>query len=471
MLANTIIRFKATTSPARVQQNSYPFYPKFYSMSSLPQLDNILKNLGIDRCNPMQIAVQKAVLKEQKIVLNAPTGSGKTLGFLLPLFQQIDLSKKACIQAIVICPTRELCLQIKEVVDQTQLAFKSYCCYGGHPIKSELSNLTNPPTLLIGTPGRIADHLRRESIQLDTCTTLVLDEFDKSLELGFTKEMSFILGFLTALQLRMLTSATNMDSIPEFVGMADAHHLDFIKDSASKQLQIKAVVGSKEDKEKHLIQLTRQLCHDPLLIFCNQRTIVEQMGDLLFNKGFFFDIFHGGLEQSAREIALFKFKNGSNNILITTDLAARGIDISSIRNIIHYQLPHSEAEFIHRNGRTARMHATGTAYILLEEDKPWRDFLNEEVDYIELEETSIDPFQPEWCTIYLSAGKKDKISKFDIVGTLYKKVGLNKEDIGLIQVKENRSYVCIKKTALDKTIEILDKNKIKKKKIKVALAN
>jgi ATP-independent RNA helicase DbpA len=152
-------------------------------------------------------------------------------------------------------------------------------------------------------------------------------------------------------------------------------------------------------------------------------------------------------------------------------LAARGIDISTIRNIIHYQLPHSEAEFIHRNGRTARMNASGTAYVLLEEDKPWRNYLNEDIEYIELNDSTAAAYMPTWCTLYISAGKKDKISKFDIVGTLYKKAGLNKEDIGLIQVKENRSYVCITKDKADKTIALLNKNKIKKKRIMVALAN
>lgn len=440
-------------------------------MPLLPALDTILKNLQIDRCNPMQIAVQKAALNQANIVLNAPTGSGKTLGFLLPLLQQLEPTTHQYIQAIIICPTRELSLQIKEVLDKMQQPFKSYCCYGGHPIKSELSNLGNPPSLLIGTPGRLADHLRRESIDLSRCKTLILDEFDKSLELGFTKEMSFILGHLSQLQQRILTSATSMDSLPDYVNMPNPHLLDFNQQSPANKLSIKAVIGLKKDKEHHLIQLTRQLCHEPLLIFCNQRATVEEVGDMFYSKGFFLDIFHGGLEQKIREIALFKFKNGSNNILITTDLAARGIDISTIRNIIHYQLPHSEAEFIHRNGRTARMNASGTAYVLLEEDKPWRNYLDEDIEYIELKDSTAAAYVPKWCTLYISAGKKDKISKFDIVGTLYKKAGLNKEDIGLIQVKENRSYVCINKEKSAETIALLNKNKIKKKQIMVALAN
>lgn len=439
-------------------------------MNEIERTNEILKRLQIEALNEMQQAMAAESQKSNNIVLLSPTGSGKTLGFLLPLLSQLKETEERAVQALILAPSRELALQITNVFRSMQTGFKVNCCYGGHPIKIELQNLQDPPALLVGTPGRIADHIRRDSFDCKHIHTLILDEFDKSLEFGFSKEMSAIIEQLKSLNRRVLTSATSAVEIPDFVGLENPSNLDFLSQETTGKLDTKAVITTQHDKPAMLVKLACMVGHEPTLIFCNQRAIVEEVGELLFKKGIVFDIFHGGLEQKEREVALIKFKNGSNNILVTTDLAARGLDIATIKNIIHYQLPHTLTELIHRNGRTARMDADGTAYLILAEDKQWREYITDEVEYIEVPEEIGLPEKPEWETLYISAGKKDKVNKFDIVGTFLKKGQLSKNQLGLIVVKEYASYVAVKATQSKDLISLLNKQRIKKKKVLIELA-
>ncbi len=431
----------------------------------------ILNRLQIKELNAMQRAVEQASQQATDIVLLSPTGSGKTLAFLLPLLEQLTTTENAVVQALILAPSRELALQISNVFRSMQTGFKVNCCYGGHSIKTELQNLQTAPSVLVGTPGRIADHLRRGSFETAHIHHLILDEFDKSLEFGFSKEMSFIIEHLEHLQKRVLTSATAALEIPNFVGLKNAVELDFLGQVEKGKLVTKAIITTQAEKPNVVVQLACLLGHEPSLIFCNQRATVEEVGELLFRKGLVYDIFHGGLEQKEREVALIKFKNGSNNLLVTTDLAARGLDISTIKNIIHYQLPHTQTELIHRNGRTARMQAKGTAYLLLAEDKKWREYIDEEVEYLEMPKAIELPPPPAWETLYVSAGKKDKVNKFDIVGTFLKKGQLNKDELGLIVVQEHSSYVAVKQNKVKEVIQRLNKQRIKKKKVLVEIAH
>jgi ATP-independent RNA helicase DbpA len=432
--------------------------------------ENILERLQISALNDMQHAMGSAAQKNPNIVLLSPTGSGKTIAFLLALLQELKEQPTPVVQALILAPSRELALQITQVFKDMQTGFKVNCCYGGHPIKTELNNLQVAPTLLVGTPGRIADHLRRESFATEGIKHLILDEFDKSLELGFAKEMTFIIEQLPKLKRRHLTSATSAIEVPEFVGLVAPTTLNFLSEKKSEALSTKALVTNSANRESDFLKLVNYVGSEATLVFCNQRATVERVSAMLSKTDIEHDIFHGGLEQKDRELALIKFKNGSHNILITTDLAARGLDIPTIQHIIHYQLPHTESEFIHRNGRTARMEATGTAYLILEQDKPWREYIDETIEYIELPET-IPPLQkPTWKTLYISAGKKDKVNKFDIVGTLFKKGGLTKEDLGLVVVKEYVSYAAVHQDKVNQVIKNVSKKRIKKKQVLIELA-
>ncbi|WP_345953590.1 DEAD/DEAH box helicase [Mucilaginibacter sp. PAMB04168] len=427
-----------------------------------------LKNLKITALNPMQEAAIAAA-KKSDVILLSPTGSGKTLGFLLPMLGALK-PNVTTVQALVLVPSRELALQIEQVFKTMGTGFKVNCCYGGHDVKTELNNLSHPPAVLIGTPGRIAHHLRRESFSTRTIHTLILDEFDKALEFGFQEDMAYIIKQLPAIKKRMLTSATKMDEIPDFTGMINPATLNFLTNIASApDIKQKAVIAASEDKLEAVFALLCKIGNESTLVFCNHRDAVDRISDVLWDMGIPHGIFHGGMEQDDRERALIKFRNSSHKILITTDLASRGLDIPEIEHIVHYQLPHNEEAFTHRNGRTARMNAKGTSYLMLTPtEKP--TYLKEIPETEDLTAEPVPPQLSPWATLYIAAGKKDKVNKVDIVGLLLKKGELAKDELGLIEVLDNSSYAAVKRNLIERTVKLLKDEKIKNKKIKIEIS-
>lgn len=434
-------------------------------------LQKALDNLKIATLNEMQLATIEAAKKSNDIVLLSPTGSGKTLAFLLPILNSLDKSKEG-IQALVIVPSRELAIQIEQVFKQMQTGFKVNCTYGGHSTKTEKNSLGEAPALLIGTPGRLAFHIRNKNIHTATITSLVLDEFDKALEFGFQEDMSFIIYYLKNLQKRMLTSATKMNSIPDFAGLKDPFEINFLSKTPVKAegLKLKIVKAETKDKIDALFSLICKLGNTATLVFCNHRDAVDRISTLLLEKGLFHGTFHGKMEQEDRERALIKFRNGTNQILITTDLASRGLDIPEIQNVIHFQLPHTEDVFIHRNGRTARMNAKGTAYLLLGEGEFVPTFIKDTPGLEALSSENKIPENTCWCTLYIAAGKKDKINKMDIVGMLLQKGKLQKEELGLIEVLDFSSYAAIKRDKIEQLLVAVKEEKIKGRKIKMEVS-
>jgi ATP-independent RNA helicase DbpA len=432
-------------------------------------VEKVLGNLKITSLNDMQQAAIAAADKGKDVVLLAPTGSGKTIGFLLPVLKNLTAGTKG-VQALVLVPSRELALQIEQVFKLMGTGFKVNCCYGGHPVKIERNNFEQPPAVLIGTPGRIAYHLRKENFDESSITTLILDEFDKALEFGFQEDMAYIIGNLRSLKQRMLTSATAMTDIPEFTGLNKPVEVNFLKDvKVAPDLKLKKIITTAEDKLDTLFDLICKIGAQTSLIFCNHRETVDRISDLLIDKDLAHDIFHGGMEQDERERALLKFRNGSIKILITTDLAARGLDIPEVGNIIHYQLPYTEDAFLHRNGRTARMNAKGTAFLIMTEEEKY-PFLKGDIELEKLKGSYELPKDSQWQTLYIAAGKKDKVNKIDIVGLLLKKGGLQKDDVGLIEVKDQSSYVAVKRNMVNKILAALRDEKIKNKKVKIEVA-
>ena len=417
----------------------------------------------------MQQAALDAAKDHSDLVLLSDTGSGKTLAFLLPLVQKLRLGEST--QAMIIVPSRELALQIETVFRGMKTGFKVLCCYGGHKREIEENSLVEAPELLIGTPGRLADHIRRNNLQLDSIQTLVLDEFDKSLEQGFEEEMSFIAGSLRHLKQRILTSATESIEIPAFVKLNEPARLNFLSGEKAAALELKVVHSDEKDKLETLFKLLCHLGNRSTIIFCNHRESVERVHNDLKEKGITCDFYHGALEQPDRDLALFKFRNGTTNFLVTTDLASRGLDIPHIRYIIHYHLPPTEDAFTHRNGRTARMEASGTAILILAPGEEIPGYITDEATVIQIPEEIVLPEKPVWTTFYIGAGKKDKINKIDIVGFFTQKGELRKEDIGLIEVKDFFAYVAIRKAAASRTLSLIKDHKIKGKKVKIDLAN
>ncbi|MBI3239371.1 MAG: DEAD/DEAH box helicase, partial [Flavobacteriia bacterium] len=325
----------------------------------------------------MQEKVLETAKTNDQLVVLAPTGSGKTIGFLLPLLQHLE-TDVAGVQALVITPTRELALQIEQVFRAMGTDFKVNTTYGGHSMKIEKNNFTEPPALLIGTPGRIVDHLNRGNLDLSGVRTLVLDEFDKSLEMGFQEDMTIILKQLKRVRKRMLVSATNLEVIPAFTEISNPVTIDFLT-TESRGLSLHKIVTDDTEKLYSLVHLLCNLTAESTLIFCNHRETVERVSEFMTSADIANVFFHGGLEQDERERSLIKFRNGSAHYLVTTDLAARGLDIPNIQHVIHYQLPHTEDVFIHRNGRTARQSATGNAYLVLAKTDRKPDYLTVDI--------------------------------------------------------------------------------------------
>jgi len=433
----------------------------------------ILANLNIEALNEMQLASIKANDENDNVLLLSSTGSGKTLGFLLPVVQRLDPAIKT-VQALILAPSRELAIQIDEVFRKLGSGYKVTCCYGGHKREIEENNLLQSPAVIIGTAGRVADHIRRNNFSTDAITTLVLDEFDKSLELGFKEEMEFIITSLPAVNKRILTSATDAPGIPDFVGFSKYEKLEFLSPLVEKdfadELVLMTVHSPDKDKVETLFRVICQVGNKSIIVFCNHRESVERTSELLKDKGIVNVFYHGGMEQYERESAMCKFKNGTSNVLITTDLASRGLDIPDIKYIIHFHLPATADVYTHRNGRTARMTAGGKSILILSPEEKLPGYITGGVTEMILHEYLELPEKPKWSTLFIAAGKKDKVNKMDIVGFLSKVGNLKQDDIGLIEVKDFASFVAVRKLKVGPMLELIKDEKIKGKKVKIAVA-
>lgn len=417
----------------------------------------------------MQEATVSASGQHGNILLLSNTGSGKTLAFLLSALAKLDDEIKTT-QVLIVVPSRELALQIESVFRQMGTGLKITCCYGGHKREIEENTLVEAPAVIIGTPGRLCDHIRRGNITMDSIHTLVLDEFDKTLELGFQEEVEFIINSLPVLSSRILTSATEAVAVPEFVQFDEHEKLDFLLDDAETKLLDVKMVPAGEDKEGALFRLMCSIGHRLTIVFCNHRDTVEDTSKMLKDRGIMNVFYHGGMEQRERESALCKFRNGTSNILVTTDIAARGLDIPHIRYIVHYHLPQTEDIFTHRNGRTARMDASGTVIMMVGEREYLPEYIDKGIEKMELPENPELPEKPKWTTIFIAAGKKDKVNKIDIVGFFSKQGQLKKEDIGLIEVKDFMSFVAIRRSKAGYTLHLVQDERIKNKKVKMYVA-
>ena len=425
------------------------------------EIKQVLAKAGIESLNEMQQAALSAGTSKDMVLLS-PTGSGKTLAFLLPLLNTLSFEDRKT-QVLIVAPSRELALQIETVFRSLGTGYKINCCYGGHPMRTEKKSLEHPPTVLIGTPGRILDHIQRGHLMLDAVHTLVLDEFDKSLELGFTEEMEDILTQLPAVRRKVLTSATSAIEIPSYVKIKSPVRLSFLSDeNALKGLTMHIVNAPAVDKLDTLYRLLGELRGESALVFCNFRESVERVSGYLTEQNVSNECFHGGMEQPERERSLSKFRNGSVSVFISTDLASRGLDIPEVKHIIHYHIPINEESFIHRNGRTARMNAEGDAYIILNEKEFLPEYIKPEPKEFFLPKSVKVPTSSDWITLTVNKGKRDKLSKGDIAGFLLQKGGLAKDELGVIEIKESCSYAAVKRTQYKALLAKIKDEKIKK---------
>ena len=428
----------------------------------------ILTKLHISELNEMQQHAAEAITgSDGDVVLLSPTGSGKTLAYLLPLVQLLD-STTNLVQALVITPGRELALQSHQVLQSMGCGLRSTACYGGRAAMDEHKVLKEVcPQIVFGTPGRLNDHLDKENISRYGIRYLIIDEFDKCLEMGFQAEMQRLIKSLPGLQRRILLSATNAEQIPQFVNMSKKGTLiDFLpeEEQTSERVTLYEVHSPQKDKLETLKLLLLSFGDESSIVFLNYRESVERVNSYLVEQGFTTSCFHGGLEQRQREDQLYRFSNGSANVLVATDLASRGLDIPNIQNIVHYHLPESQEGYIHRVGRTARWDATGRSFFILNASEHIPDYVEGNIENYLLPSPSEEGLEvrlPRMATLYIGKGKKDKLSKGDIVGFLCKNGGLKADDIGRIDIKDRYAYVAIRREKLKQTLHLVQGQKIK----------
>ena len=395
-------------------------------------IDRILDKLGIELNDMQQDAMQAVLHTDRDVVVLSPTGSGKTLAYLLPLSQLIDAGDDEP-QAIVVTPGRELALQSATVLKNMGSGLRAMACYGGRATMDEHRVMKQVrPQIVFGTPGRLNDHLDKGNLNRYHIRYLVIDEFDKCLEMGFQDEMSRLVKSLPGLRRHFLLSATEAEEIPRFVHMGRVEKIDYRMDEEQvpERVHIYKVESPVKDKLESLGMLLRSLGDQSTIVFLNYRDSVERTNKYLVEQGFSTSFFHGGLEQKEREASLYRFSNGSANILVSTDLASRGLDIPDIDNIIHYHIP---------------------------------EYVDSEVEDYEVPSADElpQPAKPRMATLYVGKGKKDKISKGDILGFLCKKGGLNSSEIGKIDVNDRYAYAAIARTKLRSVLNNVKGEKIK----------
>lgn len=427
-----------------------------------------ISKFGIEALTPMQECMRSKATTPGSIVLLSPTGSGKTIAFLLPICDLID-SSNSQLQAIIVTPTRELAQQNEEVLAKAKTGIRSVSVFGGRPTMQEHRIINDvKPHVIFGTPGRLNDHLSKENFATHDVKVLVIDEFDKCIELGFRSEMEQLIGYFKGITHCWLTSATKSDDIADFAhtsglkALSHPTYLDFLPKESETDTRIAChfVRSPQKDKLQTLGKLLTDANGEPTIIFVNHRESVDRTNKWLHEQGFASVAYHGGMEQEWRERSLYKFRSGAANVLVSTDLAARGLDIPEVKHIVHYHLPLKREDYIHRNGRSARWQNEGSAYIVLGPEEALPTFAAE-VSEAPVKATRIEPRQPDFTTLYIGRGKRDKLSKTDVLGFLCKKGQLTASDIGRIDIGPHYAYVAVRRKKVRTMLSLVANEKIK----------
>lgn len=428
-------------------------------------LERLRERHNITALNEMQQLM--AGTDASKLILLSPTGSGKTAAFAIRLLRFLQPSSGR-VQAVIMAPARELVLQIADVIRPVAAGLKTVAFYGGHSMADEVNSMSVVPDIIVSTPGRLLDHIRRGTVDVGGVDALVLDEYDKSLELGFLDEMKRIAKRMRSLKMILLTSATPLAEMPDFIAMQGAEVVDFSGKGERSRLQIAKVDSPERDKLATLADLLRSLPNGRALVFVNHRESAERVYGYLRREHFPVGLYHGGLEQRERQLAVDLLNNGTTPILVSTDLGARGLDIDDVNYVIHYHMPLSAESWTHRNGRTARMGASGTAYVIIADEENIPEYVDWQRDY-NPKSAAADGFHSDVATLYLNAGKKEKISRGDIVGYLIQKGGLTKEQVGKIVVNDHSAIVAVPRQMASQLVEILAPYKLKNTKVRISL--
>ena len=427
-------------------------------------MKEILRRLGIEELNYMQQDSLAANRKKDNVILISPTGSGKTLAYLLPLVQRVDKTQEE-VQAVIVVPSRELARQTHSVLTAMNCGVRCEAVYGGRPAMEEHRLLRDRrPQVIVGTPGRLLDHLAKENFSSLRVSHLVIDEFDKCLELGFQDELQRLVGQLPEVTHRILLSATDCPEIPRFITLDEnTEKLDYSDgdEQVPHRITLYEVHSPQKDKLDTLGLLLSDLGQQSSIVFVGYRESVERVAQYLRKQQVAVSDFHGGMEQDLRERALFRFASGACNVLVSTDLASRGLDLPEVDNIIHYHLPLDEAAFVHRNGRTARWEASGKAYLLLGPEEHLPDFVHTEPETYRIASREVAVASPRWESLYIGRGKKEKLSRGDIAGFMMKTGGLAPDEVGRIEVRDHCAYASVARHRVKELMGRIKGQKIK----------
>ncbi len=423
--------------------------------------------LNIKSLNALQETVAHSDARDMTII--APTGSGKTLAFVIAILNRINTAEPHnAVSALILAPSRELVIQIYEVTRRMALPLKTVALYGGRPMTSEVGTLAQTPDIVVATPGRLLDHLIHRNIDLSSTRVLVIDEYDKSLELGFQDQMSRIVKRLSRVNTKILTSATRLDPLPDFIDQKRAQILDFSETSSPRERMVIMEVESPEaDKLETLASLIRSVNARRMMVFVNHRESAERVAAYLKKQKIDTTLYHGGLDQQDREIAVAQFDSEGSRVMVSTDLAGRGLDITDVDAVTHYHMPVNVETWTHRCGRTARVDAAGEVYVIVGPRENVPEYIDFDRQYYP-DGSVTGPVRAERVTLYINAGKRDKISRGDIAGFAMKQAGVAPDKVGAIKIFPNYSLVSVSPDAVSAILTTARSAKLKTKRVLIS---
>jgi ATP-independent RNA helicase DbpA len=459
----------------------------FASLPLLPALTTVVEELGWEQLTPIQARAIPALLAQQDVIAQSQTGSGKTAAFALPLLHQLNLAKRE-IAGLVVCPTRELSAQVARELrrlGKRMPGLSVVVLAGGDSLREQSKALEKGAHLAVGTPGRILDHLKRRTLKVHGVATVVLDEADRMLEMGFLNDVAKILKALPASRQTALFSATFPASIRELSAKHQRSPAWIAIDDASTErpnIEQRVLHVATTDKGSALRSVLSRRPHESALVFANQKATVAELERSLANDGLSVAALHGDLEQFDRDRVLAKFRNGSTRVLVATDVAARGIDLQKLDLVVNFELPAQPVIYVHRIGRTGRAGQPGLAISLCASaEKPRlaaiEQYVGSPLEAFEKPAAVLPRSSPnipakseaKMDTIRLLGGRKQKLRPGDILGALTGSGGVAGTDVGVIEIHERFAYVAVAKTVSQRAVQSLCEGRIKGKRFKAEL--
>ncbi|MAD15755.1 MAG: ATP-dependent RNA helicase DbpA [Alteromonadaceae bacterium] len=456
---------------------------EFSSLGLEPALLDNLQSMGFSQMTEIQAGTLPAILEGRDVVAKAKTGSGKTAAFGLALLHNLDV-KRFRVQALVMCPTRELAEQVALEIRRLGRGIhniKVLTLCGGTPMGPQIGSLEHGAHIIVGTPGRIMDHLYKRRLDLSEVNTLVLDEADRMLDMGFEDEMDAVIKSVPEQRQTLLFSATYPDSIAAISGQVQKNPLEVTVESTHDTDSIQQVFFEVEDahRTKAVAAILSHYQPESAIVFCNTKIACQEVADELQSLGVSVLALHGDLEQRERNQVLVRFANKSVSVLVATDVASRGLDIKEVNAVISYHITPDPEVHIHRIGRTGRAESKGVALTLVAPDEMARANAIEDYQKAKLKWTGIQAMrfhanrliQPQYSTLCVDGGKKAKLRPGDLLGALTKEAEIPGDDIGKIHITEFHAYVAVKTRSVKRAMRQLGEGKIKGKKFKVRKFN